>query len=297
MRDVGFIGAGRMGGAMVRSLLRAGHAVTVWNRTPAKAAPLADAGATIAPTIAEACRGGVVFTMLADDAAACEVISGAHGVMDSLAPQQTVHVSGSTISPTLVRELAARHRERNLAFVSAPVLGRPEAAEEGKLVALVAGEARWIDAVRPALDAIAQRTFAVADAPEAANVVKLACNAITASLIESLGETLALVGKTRLVAPGRLIEVLLGTVLAAPNFRPYGEHVRDDQFEPGFAVPLALKDIELALGVAHDHAVPMPVVSVVRDHLLEAIAKGYGDLDWSALTLLARQDAGIRPHA
>jgi len=295
--DIGFIGLGMMGSAMVRALLRGGHAVTVYNRTASKAEALREAGATVAHGLAEACRGDAVFTMLSDDAAVRELACRPHGLLDTLEPAKTVHVSASTISPALAHDLAERHGERNQAFVSVPVLGRPETAEAGTLTALAAGDPEMIDAIQPALDAIAQRTFVVGTAPEAANVVKLACDTMIATLIESLAETVALVEKTGLVERARFIEVLLGTVLAAPSFRPYGEHVRDDAYEPGLRVPLALKDIELALATAHDAAVPMPIVSVIRDHLLEAMAAGYGDRDWSALALVAEHAAGLPRRA
>jgi len=291
--DIGFIGLGKMGSAMVRSLLRAGHRVTVYNRTASKASPLREVGAEVAHTPAETCRGDVVFTMVSDDAAVLDIVCRPHGLLDTLEPVKTVHVSASTISPALVREIAERHRERNLGFVSVPVLGRPDVAEAGKLTALAAGDAALIDAVQPALAAFAHKTFVVGSEPEAANVVELACNALIATIIEALGESLALVMKTGLVEPKTFIEVLLGTVLASPTFRPYGEHLRDRQFEPGFRLPLALKDIELALGTAHEHAVPLPIVSVIRDHMLEAIATGHGEQDWIALALVAQHAAGI----
>lgn len=291
--DIGFIGLGKMGSAMVRALLRGGHSVTVYNRTPSKAEALRGEGATVARSLAEACRGDAVFTMVADDTAVRDLVCKPHGLLDLLEPVKTVHVSSSTISPALVHDLAERHRERNQAFVSVPVLGRPDIAEAGKVSALAAGDAGTIDSLRPALDAIAQKTFVVGRAPEAANVVKLATNSMIATIIEILGESLALVTKSGLVEPKVFIDVLLGTVLASPTFRPYGEHVRDQQFEPGFRMPLALKDVELALATAHEAAVPLPLVSVIRDHMLEAIATGHGDDDWAALAMVAQRAAGI----
>jgi 3-hydroxyisobutyrate dehydrogenase-like beta-hydroxyacid dehydrogenase len=286
-----------MGTAMVRSLLRAGHQVVVYNRTPHKAEPLQAAGATLAPELRDACRGDATITMLSDDAAVEQVVCGDQGIMAWLEPAKTVHVSMSTISPALVHELAERHRERNQRFLSVPVLGRPEVAEQGKLFALAAGDPELIESLRPIFDAMAQATFVLGTAPEAANVVKLACNTMIATLIESLGETFALITKSGLVDPKRFIDVLLATVLAAPSFRPYGEHLKEGQFTPGFRMPLALKDMELALRTAKDSAVPMPVVSLVRDHMIEAIAVGYGELDWAALALVAQHAAGLPKHA
>jgi 3-hydroxyisobutyrate dehydrogenase-like beta-hydroxyacid dehydrogenase len=282
---------------MVRSLLRAGHRVVVYNRTAKKTEPLVAAGATPARELAETCRGDATITMLSDDAAVEQVVCGDRGLMAWLAPEKTVHVSMSTISPTLVHELAERHAERNQSFLSVPVLGRPEVAEHGKLFALAAGNPDLIDWLHPIFDALAQRTFVLGSAPQAANVVKLACNTLIAVIIEALGETLALVTKTGLVDPSLFLDVLLATVLSAPSFRPYGEHLKTGKFTPGFKLPLALKDMELTLDTAQGNAVPMPIVSVVRDHMIEAIAAGYGELDWAALALVAQHAAGLPKRA
>jgi 3-hydroxyisobutyrate dehydrogenase-like beta-hydroxyacid dehydrogenase len=154
----------------------------------------------------------------------------------------------------------------------------------------ITGAVVLADSLRPMFDAIAQRTFVVGTAPEAANVVKLACNTIIATLIESLGETLALVTKSGLVDPAlsrpaagdRAVRAELPAVRRAPQDAAVRARL-----------PLALKDMELALATAHDHAVPMPLVSVIRDHLLEGIATGYGELDWAALALVAQDAAGL----
>jgi 3-hydroxyisobutyrate dehydrogenase-like beta-hydroxyacid dehydrogenase len=295
--DVGIIGLGHMGSAIARSLLRRGHYVVVYNRSPAKADPLVADGAMRADQIADACRGDAVITMLSDDAAVEQVVCGPHGVMSSLAPEKTVHVSMSTISPALVRQLAERHAEQHLHFLSAPVLGRPEAAAQGALSVLVAGDRELVSWLQPIFDAIGQRTFVLGASPEAANVVKLACNTLIASLIETLGETLALVTKTGVVDPTQFLDVLLATVLSAPTFRPYAEHLKSGELAPGFKLPLALKDMQLTLDTARDSAVPLPVVSLIRDHMIEAIATGYGDLDWLALALVAQDAAGLPRRA
>jgi 3-hydroxyisobutyrate dehydrogenase-like beta-hydroxyacid dehydrogenase len=286
---IGFIGLGQMGTGMVRALLRAGQTVTVFNRTRSKAEALASAGARVANEPRETLGGDAVVTMLADDAAVSAI---AHAILPEL-PARTVHVSSSTISPALVRELAGDHRARGRRFVSVPMLGRPDVAEQGKLFAIAAGDRRVLDELRPMLDAMAQRTIVVGDAPEAANIVKLACNTLIATIIEALGETSALVAKSGVVERSQFFDVLLATVLSAPTFRPYGEHVRDGSFAPGFRLPLALKDIELVLGTAREHEVAMPVVSVIRDHMLEAMAAGLGELDWGALALVSRRAAGL----
>jgi 3-hydroxyisobutyrate dehydrogenase-like beta-hydroxyacid dehydrogenase len=234
-----------------------------------------------------------VITMLSDDAAVEVVVFGDHGVLDCLAPEKTVHVSMSTISPALVRRLAEAHRERNENFLSAPVLGRPATAEQGKLFVLAAGDQDLIDQLRPVFDAMAQRVFVVAAAPEAANLLEVSCNALLATIIEGIGETLALVTKSRLVDPKLYLDVLLSTVLATPLYQPYADHILEHDFEPGFRMPLALKDMELVLGEGKENTVPMPLVSLIRDHMIEAIAAGYGDLDWAALALVSQDEAGL----
>jgi len=290
--DIGIIGLGQMGQAMARSLLRGGHQVSVWNRTRDKTEPLRAAGARVAAAIVDACRGDAVITMLSDDDAVEQVVCGPHGVLDALEPNRVIHVSMSTISPALVQCLAERHGERNQSFLSAPVLGRPAAAEQGKLFVLAAGDADLIEVMQPAFESLGQRTFVIGDAPERANLVKVACNALVATIIDAVGETLALAMKAG-IAPKAFLGVIMATVLGSPLYQPYGESILQRQFEPGFRLPLALKDIELVLGASKDLAVPMPIVSVLRDQLLEAIAAGDGDLDRAAMSLVPQREAGL----
>ena len=290
--DIGVIGLGRMGRAMATALLHAGHRVVVWNRSRDKAEPLRAAGASIADAISDACRGDAVITMLADDEAVGHVVCGAHGILDALEPNRTIHVSMSTISPPLVHELAERHRERNQSFLSAPVLGRPAAAEQAKLVVLAAGDADLIDVLEPVFAGIARRMFVIGDLPEHANLVKLACNALIGAMLEAVGETLALVTKAG-VSPKAYIDVLMATALSSPVYAPYGEAILERHFDPVFRVPLALKDIELAIHAGNDLAVPLPLLELIRDHLIEAVLAGDGDRDWSTITLGSQRDAGL----
>ena len=290
--NIGVIGLGEMGRAIASSLLRTGHHVVVYNRTPGKAEALRAAGATVAGELRDACRGDAVITIVADDAAVTSVVCGERGVLDCLGPSKTTHVSMSTISPALVKELEELHRERNGSFISAPVLGRPVVAAEGKLSILAAGERKRIDALRPMFDALG-KTFVVGAAPEAGNLVKVCCNSLTATIIEAISETTALVAKSGYADPKAYLEVLLSTMLATPLFQPYGKRILEHDFKPGFRLPLALKDIELLLDAGHEAAVPLPLASMLRDHMLAAIAEGFGELDWSALALVAEREAGI----
>lgn len=289
--DIGFIGLGNMGSGMAANLIKAGHSVAVYNRTPAKAQALAEQGATRADTVAEACGGDAVFTMLADDAAVADVVFGDNGVLATLAPSAT-HISSSTISVALSKRLTAAHTDAGEQYVAAPVFGRPEAASAAKLFVVAAGAPEVLERVAPLFDAIGQRTFAVSEKPDAANLVKLSGNFLIASVIESLGEAVALVGKAG-VDPLHYVDILTSTLFSAPAYQTYGGLIARGEFEPaGFAATLGLKDVRLALAAAEELAVPLPIASLLRDRFLALLANGGGDLDWSAIATLSARDAG-----
>ena len=290
---VGFLGLGQMGTGMAGNLLRAGHEVTVYNRSPEKARPLAERGARVASSVAEAGANPVVLTMLADDAALESVVYGRRGLLESLAPG-ALHVSSSTVSVAISERLARDHAAAGHRYVAAPVFGRPEAAAAGKLFVVAAGDPDTIAEARPLFDAVGQRTFVVSDRPADANLVKLSGNFLLASVIESLGEAFALVGKAGLDR-SQYLDLLTSTLFDVPVYRNYGRLVAERAFTPpGFAAPLGLKDVRLALEAAETLRVPMPIASLVRDRFLTLLARGGENLDWSALGDLARQDAGER---
>ncbi len=290
--NVGFIGLGQMGAGMAANLLAAGHQVTVYNRTPQKAAPLVAQGAQAAASVAAACRGDAVFTMLADDPAVEAVAFGPDGVVAHLAAG-AVHVSCSTISVALARRLAADHAAARQRYVSAPVFGRPDAAAARRLIVVAAGEPAAIAAVTPLLDAIGQRTIVIAPDPPAANLVKLSGNFLIAAVMESLGEAIALVAKGG-VDRQQYIELLTSTLFAAPIYKTYGAILAAGRFSPpGFPAPMGAKDIRLALAAAEELRVPMPLASLLRDRLLALLAQGGDQLDWSAIGTLPAKDAGL----
>jgi 3-hydroxyisobutyrate dehydrogenase-like beta-hydroxyacid dehydrogenase len=291
--EVGFIGLGHMGSAMAGNLLGAGHAVTVYNRTPGKAPGLIDRGAHLAARAADACRGEAVITMLADDDAVEGIVFGAGGVLRSLG-QRTVHVSMSTISVALCDRLADAHATVGQRFVSAPVFGRPDAAAGGKLFIVAAGEPDAVSACTPLFDAMGQKTFRVGDVPQAATLVKLSGNFLIASVLEALGEAVALVRKAG-IDPRRYLELLTSTLFTGPVFANYGGLIARQEYKPaGFAAPLGEKDIRLTLAAAEKLRVPMPLASLVHDRLQTLVARGGDQLDWSALGQLAANDAGLR---
>lgn len=289
--DIGVIGLGQMGKAIAANLVRAGHTVRVWNRSPAPVQDLVGQGAKAAGSPAEAARGEFLVTMLANDAAVRSVVLD-QGVLAAAAPA-LIHLNLATISVAFAAELAELHRQRQVAYVSAPVFGRPDVAAAGKLNIVVAGDSAAIAKAQPVLEVIGQKTWPVGDRPELANAVKIAGNFMIASAIETMGEAVALT-RAHGVQAGRFLEILTNTLFAAPAYKGYGAMIAEERYQPaGFPMPLALKDIRLALAAAEAHNVPMPFASVLRDNLMQAIATGGADKDWSGLAELAARRAGL----
>jgi 3-hydroxyisobutyrate dehydrogenase-like beta-hydroxyacid dehydrogenase len=288
---IGFIGLGNMGSAMAANLIKAGHEVTVYNRSRGKVDALAAEGALPADSIADACGGDVVVTMLANDEAVEGLVFGDGGVLDSLA-QGAIHVSSSTISVALCERLTAAHAKAGQQFVAAPVFGRPEAAQAAKLFVVAAGAPAPLQAVSEMFDAFSQRTFVVSEEPKNANLVKLSGNFLIVSVIETLGEAMALVGKAG-VDKNQYLDILTSTLFGAPVYKTYGELIAGERFEPaGFAASLGQKDVRLVLTAAEDLQVPMPVASLLRDRFLTLLAHGGAHLDWSAVGALTAWEAG-----
>lgn len=287
---IGFIGLGQMGRGVAANLMKGGHTLRVWNRSPEPVEALVAQGAQRAQTPAEAFEGEVVFSMLAQDDAIEETLL-ASGVLDQ-ARAGTVHVNLATISVAFAQKLAGLHRERGLGYVAAPVLGRPEVAAAGELNVLCAGEPADMERVRPLLDLFAKRVWPFGQEAHRANVVKLACNFALASMIETLGEAGVLVNAYG-VQPAALFELMTGTLFASPAYKTYSQIIADQRFSPaGFKLPLGLKDVRLALAAGEAEHTPLPFASVLRDHFLEAIAHGDGEKDWSALALTALRRGG-----
>jgi 3-hydroxyisobutyrate dehydrogenase-like beta-hydroxyacid dehydrogenase len=290
--QIGLIGVGSMGAGIAKSLLRAGHRVTVYNRTRSRAEALRSNGASVAGSIAEACRGDAVLTMLADDAAFESVVFGDGGLLASL-PRGGLHVSLSTISVALSDKLATEHAHAGHDFVAAPVFGRPEAAEAGKLVVVAAGSAAAVARSKPLLEALGPKLLVIGERPSMANVVKLTGNFLIASVLESLAEALAFARKSGLDA-ATVLDFFTSTLFDAPVYKTYGGLIVSGKHDQvGFALPLGLKDVRLVLQAAETQTVPMPIASVLRDRFLAAMARGYQKKDWSVIGRVAAEDAGL----
>ena len=290
--DAGLIGLGGMGTGLAKSLLRAGHRVTVFNRTRSRAEALQANGAIVGATVAETCRSGIVLTMVADDSALESQVFGDGGILASL-PRGGVHISCSTISVALSDRLTAAHSGAGQEFVSCPVFGRPEAAEAGRLAVVAAGPAQVVNRCKPLFESFGPKLLVVGEKPSLANVVKLSGNFLIASVLESLSEALAFARKSG-VDPAVLTDFLTSTLFDAPVYKIYeGLIVAGNYDNVGFALPLGLKDIRLVMQAAESQSVPMPIASVIRDRFLTAMARGNANKDWSALGLIAMEDAGI----
>jgi 3-hydroxyisobutyrate dehydrogenase-like beta-hydroxyacid dehydrogenase len=289
--EIGFIGLGQMGKAIATNLIRAGHRLRVWNRSPPPAQALAALGAKVAAEPADAARGEVLMTMLADDEAHRSVLIGSE--VFERAPRGLIYVNFATVSVALARELTALASKRGLAYVAAPVFGRPDVAQSGKLNVVVAGDPAAISRIEPLLATIGERTWPLGTAPERANVVKLAGNFMIACALEAMGEAAALV-RAHGIEAAEMLEVLSSTLFASPVYEGYGRMIAEQRYQPpGFPMVLGLKDVRLTLEAGQAAHVPLPFASVVRDHFLEALAARRSDYDWAALAEVAARHAGL----
>jgi 3-hydroxyisobutyrate dehydrogenase-like beta-hydroxyacid dehydrogenase len=291
--DVGFIGLGHMGAGVAANLIKAGHKLRVWNRSPGPAVEeLVRQGAERAATPAEALTGEVVFSMLSQDEAIEEVFL-TSGALDE-ARAGLVHVNLATVSVAFAKRMDAEHARRGLGYVAAPVMGRPEVAAKGELNVICAGAPDAVRKVTPLLEAFSAKVWPFGDEPHRANVVKLCNNFALASMIETLGEAGALADAYG-VAPKQLYEMMTNTAFAAPAYKIYAGLIADAKFSPpAFKLPLGYKDVRLALAAGEAAHTPLPLASVLRDHFIEAVAAGDGDKDWSALAAGAFRRAGLK---
>lgn len=292
-KSVAFIGLGAMGSSMVRALLGAGFAVAAYNRTRERADALIDAGAHVANTPAAAVSaGGVVITMVANDAALEAVTFGEDGFLDKLGPGG-LHISMSTVSPEISRKLAEAHADEGSLFVSAPVFGRPEAAAAKKLWICQSGAPVARERARPYLEALGQAVFDFGDDPGAANVTKLAGNFLIFAATEAMAEAFALAEKSGV--DRKTLSAFFGqSMFACPIYQNYGRLLAERAYDPpGFKLELGMKDVRLVREVAEDAALPMPLADLVHARLLSALAKGRGGLDLSAMELGVAEDGNL----
>ena len=294
--EIGFVGLGRMGSAMAANLASAGHRVIAYIRHDDQIGKLTELGLNPTLDIGKLFGCEVVISMLPDDDAVRDVVFGREdlgirGLGSGLAPG-AIHLSMSTISTAAASRLASEHARRRQGYVAAPVFGNPDAAKARQLYIVAAGAPDNVERCRPLLAALGQEIFVVGSDPATANLIKLLGNMMTATALELLGEAVALFRK-RGLDPKAFVEIMTHTMFGGRTHRIYGDKIVRQSYAAGFVMPLALKDVRLALAEAESSGVPMPSVQVVLDRLTTGIALGYGDLDWSALGLIAAQEAGL----
>jgi 3-hydroxyisobutyrate dehydrogenase-like beta-hydroxyacid dehydrogenase len=292
-QTIGFIGLGNMGFPIARNLLKAGYKLRVFNRTKEKGAPLAEQGAELVDCSNQVAEtGSIVFSMLADDDAVQSVSVRDPDFLKRLGPRG-IHVSMSTISPETARQLAEQHSEHGVSYIGSPVVGRPDRAAAGKLFILLAGKHDAKERVLPMLECIGERIFDFSENPWNSNVAKLALNFNIVAAIECMAESFTFAEKNG-IRREKMAELLSNTVFGGVVYKGYGQHVAHHDYEPaGFRLKLGWKDLRLALQTAQESATPMPIGSFLRDRMLSALAKGRGDMDWSAIALGASEDAGL----
>jgi 3-hydroxyisobutyrate dehydrogenase-like beta-hydroxyacid dehydrogenase len=294
--EIGFVGLGHMGTAMAANLAATGRRVIAYVRRPDRIDGLEALGLTPTTDIGDLLDCKVVITMLPDDDAVREMIFGRTDIaLDGLAAglmPGAIHLSMSTISTAAASLLASEHARNGQGYVAAPVFGNPDAAKARQLFIVAAGVPADVECCRPILDILGQRTFVIGANPQDANLVKLLGNMMSATALEMLGEVVAVVRK-RGLDPQPFVDIMTSTMFGGRAHKVYGDKIVGKIYEPGFVLPLVLKDVRLALAEAEKAGVPMPSVGVVRDRLITGIARGYGDLDWTALALVAEEEAGL----
>jgi len=294
--SVGFIGLGRMGTNMAANLAAAGCRVIAYVRRPDQMDKLAELGLKPTTKITDLFDCEVVISMLPDDTAVRDVVIGREDLgIDGLASglqRGAIHLSMSTISTATVSDLAREHANHGQGYVAAPVFGNPDAAKARQLFIVAAGAPADVARCQPLFDSLGQKTFVIGTDPGHANLVKLLGNMMTATTLEMLGEVVA-VARKRGLDPKTFLDIMTGTMFGGRAHKIYGDKIVRQAYAPGFLMPLAFKDVRLALAEGESAGAPMPSVGVVRDRMITGIARGYADLDWSALGLIAAEEAGL----
>jgi 3-hydroxyisobutyrate dehydrogenase-like beta-hydroxyacid dehydrogenase len=294
--EIGFVGLGHMGTAMAANLAAGGRRVIAYVRRPDQVGRLEALGLTPTTKMGDLFDCEVVISMLPDDDAVREIVFGHRdGGSDALATglvPGAIHLSMSTISTAAASLLAGEHARHGQGYVAAPVFGNPDAAKARQLFIVAAGVAADVERCQPIFDSLGQRTFVIGADPADANLSKLLGNMMSATALEMLGEVVAVIRK-RGLDPQPFIDIMTSTMFGGRAHRIYGDKIARQNYAAGFVLPLVLKDVRLALGEVEQAGVPMPSAGVVRDRLITGIARGYGELDWTALGLIAAEEAGL----
>ena len=288
---IAFLGLGNLGYPIAESLINSGFDVTVWNRTASKADPLVKLGAkTVENPIDAITPGGLVFSVIADDAGLEELFS--MELIEKLG-KGGVHISMSTIAPETSRQLSQVHDWYEASYVAAPIFARPEAVKSAMGNICISGKEAPKERIKPIIQTFVKGIYDFGEDPGAANVIKLAGNFMIAASLEMMGEAFTMAEKSG-ISRQSIYEMLTGTLFAAPVFQNYGKMVANQDYDNvAFRLPLGLKDINLTLKAASDVNVPMPIADIVRNRFISALAKDRENLDWAALAKGSADDAGL----
>ena len=286
---IAFLGLGKMGSAIARLLVKSGEELTVWNRTAGRAEALGREGAKIAQSAAEAAAGAdVVFTMLMDDPALREVLYKGK-VLESLG-SGAIHVSLSTLSVALSKELTEEHAKRGQHFVAAPVFGRPHIAEAGKLWVVLGGAAEPVEKVRPLVEKFSRGISVVGENPWSAHALKLGGNFLITAMIASLSEGFVYAGALG-VEPAIFLETVNKALFQSPFYEMYGKIMLTPPEKPGATMAVGEKDMRLFREAAQDSKVRTPLADVFMATFHRAFEAGMKDADWAAGYLQMQRSA------
>ena len=290
---IGFIGIGMMGLPMARNLIKAGYELTVYNRTPEKAASLIELGAALEKDPLEVAQpGGIVMSCVSEDDALIAVV-GEHGQLAERLGKDGIHVSMSTILPKTAARLSGQQSAFGGYYIAAPVMGRPDTVLAKKQSYFIAGDEKAKNRVEPLLATIGMKIFDFGTLPESANVAKLAANFLIASAIEAMAEAFTLVSKNH-GDPDKLLEAIGSTLFACPIYQNYGKQILDKKYsEPLFKLRLGQKDIRLVAETAAESDTPMRFARVLQDRFSEAASHGLSDYDWTGIAYEVEKEAGV----
>jgi 3-hydroxyisobutyrate dehydrogenase-like beta-hydroxyacid dehydrogenase len=275
---IGFLGLGKMGTPMALRLIAAGHELAVWNRTEGRTKPLLREGAIAAATPAEAELGAdAVITMLFDDAAHEEVLFGANGLLDALEPG-ALHIACSTISVALSKRLEQEHARRGIDFVAAPVFGRPNVAQDGRLWIVAAGAETAVARARPLLEPLSRGISVVGSQPHQAHAVKLGGNFLIGAAIHALSESLAF-AEAQGIDPELFAETVNSALFQSPFYANYSKVMLHPPEQPGATIDLGAKDVRLFREAAQGRT-GLSLAPHLAQVLADIQREGHGGGDW-----------------
>lgn len=294
IKNIGVIGLGRMGSAIASNILKSDFNLVVYNRTAEKASALVDVGAINVNTPKEvAMKSDVVITILLDDHAVLDVVSGKEGILSGLKPN-AIHICTSTISPSLSTQLAEMHATtNNCVYLAAPVLGNPIASQAGHLTTFVAGDPTSINLCNKLFNSYSQKVINIGKEHAKSNTLKLAANYILLTLLELVGQTYSLAEKSKIDL--QIMNEVIDMIFAYPGLKQYTNRIRTRDFDNvGFALSTAFKDVRLILQTSSDVHAPLPFANIIRDKFIAAIANNFDTKDWITTYKITRMLAGLQ---